>query len=313
MDARVSEGVAVPPALPGFEAGAAWVDGAFVPVGEASVPLLDWGFMRGDVTYDTVHVWRDRFFRLDDHLDRFERNVGRLRMSLPVEREALRDILHGCVARAGLRDAYVQMACTRGLPAPGSRDPRTCTNRLYCFAVPFIWIASPEQQARGLHLVISGVRRIPPGSVDPQVKNYHWLDLMAALREAQAQGGESAVLQDGAGHLTEGPGFNLFLVARGGLVTPAAGVLDGITRRTVLELAGELGLPVEERPVPVEEARAADEIFLSSTAGGVMPVTVLDGEPVGEGRPGPVTGRLREAYWQAHRRQGLAEPVRREP
>lgn len=283
-----------------YAEGAAFVDDEFVPVAEARIPILDWGFLRSDATYDVAHVWRGSFFRLEDHLDRFGRGMEKLRMSLPFGRDRIREILVECVRLSGLRDAYAEIICTRGIPKPGSRDPRDCENRFYAFVVPFVWISSPEKQERGLRATVSPVERIAPEAVDPTVKNYHWLDLQAALLDAYDRGGETAILTDRHGNVVEGPGFNVFAVKDGRICTPDRGVLEGITRRTVIDLAGELGAPLEARPVPAHELRDADEAFVSSTAGGIMPVTAVDGSPLGEGRPGPVTLRLREAYWELH-------------
>jgi branched-chain amino acid aminotransferase len=284
-----------------YETGAAFIEGKFVPVTEARVPITDWGFLHSDATYDVAHVWRGAFFRLEDHLDRFERGMAKLRMSLPYGRDEIREVLLECVRLSGLRDAYAEMICTRGVPPPGSRDPRECENRFYAFVVPFIWIADPRQQERGLNAVISNVQRIQPESVDPTVKNYHWLDLTAGLYEAYDRGGETVILVDRKGNIVEGPGFNVFVVKGSRLSTPWTGILEGITRKTVIELAAEHGIPIERRAVPSDEVRDADEIFVTSTAGGIMPVTKVDGRAVGHGRPGPVTLRLRKAYWKLHR------------
>ena len=280
--------------------GAAFVDGQFVPIAEARVPILDWGFLRSDATYDVAHVWRGSFFRLEDHLERFERSMEHLRMSLPYGRDDIRDILLECVRLSGLRDAYAEIICTRGMPEPGSRDPRECENRFYAFVVPFVWIADPDKQERGLHAVIADRQRIAPSSVDPTVKNYHWLDLEVGLLEAYERGGETVILTDADDNVVEGPGFNVFAVHDGAISTPDSGVLHGITRRTVIELANERGISIEARPVPAASLRRADEVFLSSTAGGIIPVTKVDGEVVGEGEPGPVTLLLRDAYWKLH-------------
>jgi branched-chain amino acid aminotransferase len=289
--------------------GAAFVDGRFVPVAEARVPILDWGFLRSDATYDVAHVWRGSFFRLEDHLDRFERSMAHLRLSPPYGRDDIRDVLIECVRLSGLRDAYAEIICTRGIPRPGSRDPRDCENRFYAFVVPFIWIADPEKQERGLHAVIADRQRIAPSSVDPTVKNYHWLDLEVGLLEAYERGGETAILTDAEGNVVEGPGFNVFAVYDGSISTPDTGVLQGITRRTVLELAVDHGIPVEERPVPAASLRRADEAFISSTAGGIIPLTTVDGEDLGKGKPGPVTLRLRGAYWKLHEDPRFSLPV----
>jgi len=289
--------------------GIAFTDEGFVPIGRARIPILDWGFLRSDATYDVAHVWRGAFFRLDDHLDRFERSIERLHMRLPLARAEVRRVLLECVRQAGLEDAFVEMICTRGQPPPGSRDPRLAENRFYAFAIPFVWIADPERQERGLHLSVSSVTRIPPEAVDPTVKNYHWLDLVGGLFEAYERGGETAVLPDAAGNVIEGPGFNLFALSGGRLVTPDRGMLLGITRRTVMEIAEELGIGCAARALPVEELRACAEAFITSTAGGVMPVTRIDGKAVGDGAVGPVTRRIHERYWAWHADPRFATPV----
>jgi branched-chain amino acid aminotransferase len=292
--------------------GCAYVDDRFVAPEDAKISIFDWGFLHSDATYDVAHVWRGRFFRLSDHLDRFEASCRALRLAPGVSRERMREVMHECVRRAGLQDAYVELLCTRGRPAPGSRDPRSCTNRFMAFAIPFVWIADPAKQRRGIDVVIGTPQRIPPSSVDPRVKNYHWLDFVMGLFEAYERDAETVLLTDGAGAVTEGPGFNVFAVFGGRLVTPATGVLEGISRRTVIELARAAGLAVEVRALPVAELGRADEVFLSSTGGGVIPVATLDGALVG-GRPrgtfGPVSERLRQAYWALHDDPRYAEPV----
>ena len=290
--------------------GAAFVDGRFVPVAEARVPILDWGFLRSDATYDVAHVWKGSFFRLEDHLDRLERGMESLRLSPPYGRREIRDILAECVRLSGLRDAYAEVICTRGIPKQGSRDPRECENRFYAFVVPFVWIADPEKQERGLHATIGGRQRIAPESVDPTVKNYHWLDLETGLLEAYERGGETVILVDAEDNVVEGPGFNVFAVKNNEISTPDRGVLEGITRKTVIELAAERGIPLEARPVPADELRRAEEVFLSSTAGGIIPVTTVDGKTVGSGEPGPLTRSLRDAYWDLHEDPRFSQPVR---
>ncbi len=135
-----------------FTKGCAYVDAEIVPISEAKISLLDWGFLHSDATYDVVHVWDGRFFRLNDHLERFFSGMEKLRMSIPYTREELQLVLSNCVKASGLREAYVEMITTRGLPKPGSRDPRTCTNQLFAFAIPFVWITKSQN---GLHLIVS--------------------------------------------------------------------------------------------------------------------------------------------------------------
>ncbi|MBU2644367.1 aminotransferase class IV [bacterium] len=132
-----------PPAHnPAFADGTAYIDEQFLPISEARIPIIDWGFLHSDATYDVAHVWQGRFFRLDDHLDRFTHGMEQLHMSLPCNRDQIREVLFECVRLSGLQDAYVEMICTRGIPAHGSRDPRHWVNRFYAFAIPFVWIAA---------------------------------------------------------------------------------------------------------------------------------------------------------------------------
>ena len=283
-----------------FAEGSAYAQGEYMPVAEARIPISDWGFLHSDVTYDVVAVWGGGFFRLADHLDRFFRGIGKLHMQSPYDRDEVAAILTECVRRTGLREAYVKVILTRGTPPPGSRDPRECENQFYALAIPYIWIATPEKQEQGLHLTVSSIPRISPDSVDPTVKNFHWGDMVQGLFEAYDRGRETPVLTDGNGNITEGPGFNLFASIGGRLITPASGVLLGITRMTVIELAQSLNVKVDVGTLSEAELRQADEIFLSSTAGGVMPVTRLDGKAIGDGSPGPLTQRLRQMYWDAH-------------
>ncbi len=295
---------------PDFSQGAAWQRGAFVPVAQAGIPITDWGFLRSDATYDVVTVWDGAFFRLGAHLERFLRSCRRFRLDPGRSPEEITAILAECVRLAGLRSAYVEMICTRGQPPWGSRDPRQAVNQFHAFAVPYVWIANEEQRRRGLNVMVSKVQRIPAASVDPTAKNYHWNDLTMGLLDALDAGGDTVLLTDAESNVVEGPGFNIFAVRDGRLVTPREGVLEGITRRTVIEMAQSLGIAVELRPLPAHELRSADEAFLSSSGGGVLPVTRVDGRPIGTGEPGPVTARLLATDWEWHRDARYSTPVR---
>ncbi|HJO72560.1 MAG TPA: aminotransferase class IV [Rhodospirillales bacterium] len=292
-----------------FPSGTAYIDGRFCPLSEARISILDWGFLRSDATYDVVHVWRRRFFRLETHLDRFLSSVEKLRLRLPFGREGLREILIECARRSGLDDTYVEMICTRGRSPTFSRDPRDAVNRFIAFAIPFGWVADEDQRRRGLNLAIGTVTRIPPQSVDPTIKNYHSLDLVSGMFEAYERGADNVVLVNTRGDIAEGPGFNVFAVKDGALTTPESGVLRGITRQTALELAAELALPAAEAPLSADGLRSADEVFITSTAGGIIAVTRIDGAAIGDGRPGPVTGRLTELYWEKHSDPAWTTPV----
>lgn len=285
---------------PDFSQGVAFVRGRYVPIAEAAIPITDWGFLRSDAAYDVVTVWQGAFFRLDAHLERFQKSCARFRLDPGLQPVQITDILTQCVRLSGLKSSYVEMICTRGQPPWGSRDPRQAVNQFYAFAVPYVWIANEEQRQRGLHVQISDVERISPRSVDPTAKNYHWNDMTMGLLGALDAGAETVVLTDGAGNVVEGPGFNVFSVKNGVITTPDRGVLEGITRRTVIEMAQSRGIAVRLEALSADALRTSDEVFLSTSGGGVLPVTKVDNGVVGAGIPGPVTQSLTALYWDWH-------------
>lgn len=286
---------------PNFSQGVAFVRGQYLPIADASISITDWGFLRSDATYDVVTVWEGAFFRIDAHLERFMRSCQRWRLAPGLTPAQITEILSQCVRLSGLRSSYVEMICTRGQPPWGSRDPRLAVNQFYAFAVPYVWIANAQQRETGLHLMVSDVQRIPATSVDPSAKNYHWNDLTMGLLGALDAGADSVLLVDAAGNVVEGPGFNVFCVSHGVLVTPSAGMLEGVSRRTVIEMAQSLGLQLQLRALPADELRAADEVFLSTSGGGVLPVTMVDQRVIGDGTVGAITRQLVQTYWAWHK------------
>ncbi len=302
---------------PAYALGAAYVADHFCPIFEASVPLFDCGLFHADAVYDVVSVSRGAFFRLEEHQARFARACDAIRVRNPFDRQKEAEILHELVARTGLRDAYVWWTVTRGQPPMGRSemvDPAKFDNRFYAFAVYFIFLADDEQRTRGLDLIVSRDRiRISPRAVDPTAKNFCWLDMQMALFEAGDRGAEWAVLTDEAGYLTEAAGANIFAVVDGTVVSPDSGCLEGITRKSVFDLCQELHLPAKLRRVHADEVRSAQEVFMTTTAGSIMPVRSVDGVPVG-GRngPGELSARLHNLYWEKRWSGWHATPVRYE-
>ncbi|KZY30309.1 branched-chain amino acid--2-keto-4-methylthiobutyrate aminotransferase [Roseovarius sp. HI0049] len=289
-----------------YTQGAAWIRGNILPIAEATIGVTDWALTHSDVTYDVVPVWEGAFFRLPDYLDRFEASMRACRMDVGLSRPQIETALHAMVARSGLRAAYCAMVAARGSPLiPGSRDPRDCANHFYAWCVPYVHVLKPEVAEAGAKLLLpDDIRRIPEDSVDPRAKNYHWGDFTQGLFAAKDHGLDNVVLADHAGNVTEGPGFNIFALKGETVITPDRGVLQGITRRTVLDLAREAGLRTEERPLPVAELMQADEVFLSTSGGGVVPVAQINERSFSNGRPGPMGAALRKRYFDR-----LADPA----
>lgn len=296
---------------PRFAAGVAYQQGRYIPVAEAGISVLDFGFTRSDSAYDVVHVKDGAFFRLDVHMERFAASMQKRRLAPPESLAQMEAILHQVTWLLGQSDAYVAMVAVRGRPKPGlPRLIANCDNHFIAYALPWIDVLPPDVQARGGHLWIATIPRIPDASLDPTAKNYNWMDLNRGLIEAQDHGFDTTVLCDAEGLVTEGPGFNVFVVKDGTLSTSGHGVLQGITRRSVLELAPELGLTPRVGPITRAELEEADEVFLSSTAGGVMPISRVNGRIMNNDSPGPVSRRMKDLYWQAHTREAWRTPVR---
>ena len=279
--------------------GAAWMKGKVMPIHEASLPINDWGLTRSDITYDVVPVVDGAFFRLTDYLNRFQASMKDMRLDPKLSRDEIQKALTDMVSKSGLRNAYVSMVCSRGVPnVTGSRNPKDCDNHFFAWCVPYVNIIKPEIAKNGASAWISDtVKRIPEDSVNPRNKNYHWGDLTKGLFEAKDNDAETVILVNHQDCVTEGPGFNVFAVKDGKVITSDHGVLEGISRQTILDICDELSLEKEVRPISREEFMEADEIFLTTSSGGVVPITKVNDRVFSNDAPGEMTVKLMECYW----------------
>ena len=291
--------------------GVAWMTGELMPVAEASLPVTDWGLTHSDITYDVVHVWEGRFFRLDDYLTRFEESMHKCRFKVDQSPDDIRRILHQIVSRSGLTHSYVSFVASRGQPEiAGSRDPRDCVNHFYAWCVPFVWVFTQEVMQRGAQIYLpQHIHRIGVSSVDPTAKNYHWGDFTQGLIEAKDAGYDNTVLVDTQGNVTEGPGFNVFIIRDGQVITPCNGVLKGITRKVTMEICAHHKLEVAEKNISVEELLEADEVFATTTGGGIVPITRINDRSFSNDVPGEQTLALQTTYWQWHKDSSMSESI----
>ena len=291
--------------------GAAWMNGHVLPISQATIPVNDWGLVHSDITYDVVPVINGAFFRFEEYLSRFFSSMESLYLDPGMNKSEVQKALHQMVSQSGLRDSYVAMVCSRGRPKiPGSRDPRDCENHFFAWCVPYVHVIKPEIIDQGATAWISqNVYRIPEESVNPRVKNYHWGDFTHGIFEAKDNKYETVILLDFDGNVTEGPGFNVFAIKDGVLITPDRGVLAGVSRKTVLEIADHLGISAVIRPLSVDELLAADEVFLSSSGGGVIPIVRVNETIYGNGVKGPISIRLNETYWQWTTLEKYRDPI----
>lgn len=286
-----------------------FVNGEFLTAGEARLSVFDLGLLYAESVFETTCCWRGRLFKLEHYLDRLFRSLAYARIEPPYPRAELRELLLETVRRNALADAYVKCVITRGtaerptIAAPDARP--SCI----VFALPYLTVVGDEAARRGARLRTATLRRTPPSALDPRVKSTNFLNIALGVIEARQAGADSSLILDVDGHVAEGAGFNVFAVSAGRLTTPAAGVLEGITRATVLEIAGELGIEAREETLELYDLYTADEVFLSSTAGGIMPAVEIDGRRIGDGKLGPVFARVRKAYAEMLESDRYGTPV----
>lgn len=274
-----------------------YLNGAWKKLSEAHISILDQGFLLGDGVFDVVSAWKGSLFRLDDHIERLEQSLQAARLGQPLTRQAWRDAVVETLRRNGLRDASVRLIVTRGVSPDIVADPRNVNPTVIIWAAPYVFLADQAKRDAGIRLHVSAGRGFAPDSLDPRFKCLDRLPFQLAKIEALEAGYDDLVWLSHDGYLAEGPASNLFLVTNGTLKTPGRGILRGITRATLIELAREASIPVEECDLSPFDAYSADEIFTCSTAGGALAVREFAGrEPSGE-VPGPVTLELDRLYW----------------
>jgi len=279
--------------------GAAYVNGEYCTAGDAGVSIFDSGFIGGVAVFDTLACWKGKLFKLPVHRARFERSAHAAMIPLRHCGAELEQIIVETTRRSGQQDAYVQAIATRGLrPTPSARSVGAPT--LIVYAIPYVWIAPREKIATGISVIVPSVRQWPAAVVDAKIKNFNRMHTYLARIEADQANADDVVLVDDRGFLTESRGSNVFVVRGGKLYTPQSGILEGITRETVFEIAAEFGIPAAERDLTPYDLYAAEEAFLCGTAGGIIPIAQADGSAVGAGKPGPLTMRIHDRYWERH-------------
>jgi branched-chain amino acid aminotransferase len=270
---------------------------AVVPAEEATVSVFDRGFLYGDSVFETLRTRGGRPVELARHLARLRASADGIGLAVPLDDAALTAVVRRTLAATGEAECRIRVMITRGR-GPIALDPRTAGAPLLVVVAGRLELPSPEAYARGVHATI--VELPQAVRAHPGLKTGNYLPSIFALRRAAEQGCDEAILCNAAGEIAEASASNVFWVADDRLETPAldAGVLSGITRAVVIELAGALGRRVDEVRVPPARLQAATEVFLTSSVRGLMPVTRLDARTVGSGAPGPVTLSLRAAYEQ---------------
>jgi branched-chain amino acid aminotransferase len=273
------------------------VDGLVTPAAEARISALDNGFTFGDSVYETLRTYGGRPFHLDRHLARLRQSAQRLAIEVPLEDAEFGRRIDAVLARAGNEESYIRLIVSRGVGEISYRFERVKGPTVVVVVKPYEPL--PERYyAEGIDVVVSSVRRNHRLALDPAIKSGNLINNILAMREAQAAGAVEPIMLNLDGDVAEGAGSNVFLVRHGGLLTPPldAGILPGVTRALVLEIARELQLRAREETLRVTDLFSADEVFITSTLKECCPVRAIDGRPVGPVQPGPVTQEILRRY-----------------
>lgn len=271
------------------------IDGKLLPSKQAQLSVYDHAILYGDGVFDTVVTWNGGVFRLDDHANRLFRSMKAIGLVPGFSRDQLYRWTAECVKANELKTAYVKWVVTRGSNGTPLMDPKGCVPRLIILVKPYIERFSSKSDA-GIHLKTAAIRRVPAQCLDPKIKSLNYLNLIQAKAEAKASHAHEALMLDVRGNICEAPGYNIFLVADHEFQTPKHDILEGITRASVIEMMRGTDLPTNIGDFSLYDAYTANEIFLTSTAGGLIPVTKVDGRSIGEGQPGPYFRAFAEKY-----------------
>jgi branched-chain amino acid aminotransferase len=289
-----------------------YVDGSISPPEEAVVPVLDHGFLFGDSVYEVLWWHRGALIQQAEHLDRLEASAARLYMDVQVPRSDLVAAIDTTLEAAGATradDAYVRLIVTRGTGPLGLDFREVARRSVVIIVTP---ARRPDEAAwqRGIKAALVDRLRTSVRALDPGAKTGNYLNNVLALHEARLAGADEAIMLNEGGHVTEATTANVYAVRDGELVTPPveAGILRGTTRTRILDLCRAAGVEAHETPLSPADLREAAEVFLSSSVRGILPVVEIDGRPVGDGAPGPVTARLRRRFEDAADREAGLPP-----
>ena len=270
-----------------------WIDGQWYDRDSAKVSVFDHGLLYGDGVFEGLRVYDGKVFRLEEHVDRLYDSAHAIWLTVPIPKDEMIRVTQEGVRRGRLTEGYLRHIVTRGVGDLGL-DPRKCVRATVIVIFDTITLWPPERYEQGLTVLTAGTPIPHRESLSPRVKSLNYLPhILAKVEGIQAQVDEVLML-DSAGYVAEASGMNLFVVRKGELRTPPAhaGILRGVTRDVILELAAAAGIPAREEPLNRYDVYTADEAFFTGTAAEIAPIRMLDGRTIGAGPVGPVTREL---------------------
>ena len=274
-----------------------YFDGKFVPEEEARVSVFDHGLLYGDGVFEGIRAYHGRVFKLKEHIDRLYESAQSIDLKIDLAKEEMEKVVLDSLRANNLTEGYIRLVVTRGKGDLGL-DPRKCPRSMvFCIAAS-IRLYPEELYSKGMEVITVATRRNIPEALNPRIKSLNYLNNIMARIEANLAGVPEAIMLNNEGYVAEATGDNIFIVKNGVLITPPAfvGILEGITRNTVMNLALDQNFTVREHVFTRHDLYIADECFLTGTAAEVIPVVKIDGRQIGDGKPGPITADLIHSF-----------------
>jgi branched-chain amino acid aminotransferase len=274
-----------------------WIDGKLLDKADACVSVYDHGFLYCDGVFEGIRVYSGRIFECEAHIRRLFDSARAIRLQVPYDAQRLCDAMEQTFKANNFTDCYIRLIVTRGIGNLGV-DPKKCTNPSVIIIADTIEVYPREMYEKGIAVITASVIRNHPNAVSPRIKSLNYLNNILARIEANDAGVPEAVMLNHEGNVSECTADNIFIVRDGKVLTPGTsdGILEGVTRKVMLELCARLNIACAEKTLQRHDLYVADECFVTGTGAEVMPVTKIDGRPIGSGQPGPITRRLIEAF-----------------
>ncbi len=282
-----------------------YINGKFIPKSEASVSVFDHGFLYGDGAFEGIRTYDRLIFRLDEHIDRLYETCHTMMIKIPLSKKELEKAVIATLKENKIDNGYIRLVITRGVGDLGL-DPRKCHgDPTIIIITDKITLYPAELYKKGMEIITVPTVKNHADALNPQLKSLNYLNNILAKIEANNSGYNEAIMLDGNGYVAECTGDNIFIAKHGKLSTPSQGRLKGITLAAVMDLAQKFKIPAEERLFTRHEVYNADECFLTGTAAEIIPIVKVDGRAIGNGKPGPMTVKMIEAFHLVTRKDGV--------
>ena len=270
-----------------------YINGKYFSKEDAKISVYDHGLLYGDGVFEGMRTYSNKVFRLDEHIDRLYESARAILLTIPMSKQEMIDAVKKTFELSGLSDSYIRLVVTRGSGSLGL-DPNRTSDPQVIIIVDLIALYDRKYYDEGLKIITASTIRNHPAALSPRIKSLNYLNNIMAKLEGLQAGCMEAIMLNHKGEVAECTGDNIFIVKRGQLLTPSAdsGILEGITRNAILELANTLKIPARETTLTRHDLLVADECFLTGSAAEVIPVVSIDSRPIGDGKVGPTTKQL---------------------